>query len=372
MNFDFSTEQKAFGEQLRRSLDNAGAIAETRRCLEGEQLHSAKIWGELNSLGALGAALPEEFGGADSSHLEVCIVAQEIGRAMAPVPFIASIALCAETLARVGSEAQKRKWLPPLAAGRVIGTAAWTEEQGEFRADRVGVEFRDGKLSGRKTVVLEGMIADIAIVLARGTTGALVLCLVDLNQAGVQRRPVDSVDPSKPLADLTFVQAPAELIAGVSRDELNEFNVMLERAAIVLAFEQLGAAERALTMARDYALQRRSFGRPIGGHQAIKHKLAEVFIKIEVARMHAYWAAWALTTGAADLPLAAASARVTATDALSFAAQECLQVHGGIGYTWESDCQFMYKRARLYALAFGSQLLWKEKITGLLERQNVH
>ena len=271
-----------------------------------------------------------------------------------------------------GSEEQKRRWLPALAEGQIVGTAAWAEGVGEFRADRISTEFRDGKLTGRKVAVLEGMIADIAIVLARDPAGELLLCLVDLNQAGVQRRPVDSVDPSKPLADLTFLQATAEPIVNASRDGLHEFNVMLERAAIVLAFEQLGAAERALMTARDYALQRRSFGRAIGGHQAIKHKLAEVFIKIEVARMHAYWAAWALTTGATDLSLAAASARVTATDALSYAAQECLQVHGGIGYTWESDCQFMYKRARLYALLFGSQLLWKEKITGLLERQNVH
>lgn len=372
MNFDFSIEQKAFGEQLRRRMDGAGAIAETRRCLEGEMRHSSRIWKDLTSLGALGAALPEDFGGSGLSHLEVCIVAQEIGYAMAPVPFVASIALCAETIVRLGSKEQRRKWLPALVEGRVVGTAAWAETAGEFRADRVKTEFRDGKLNGRKVAVLDGMIADIAVVLAVGSAGEPLLCLVDLNSASVQRRAIDSVDPSKPLADLVFSQVPAEPIAVARGAGLHEFSAMLDRAAVVLACEQLGAAERALSVARDQALQRYSFGRPIGGHQAIKHRLADVFIKIEVARMHAYWAAWALTTGAADLPLAAASARVTATDAFSFAAQECLQVHGGIGYTWESDCQLFYKRARLYALAFGSQLLWKEKITGFVERKNLH
>ena len=372
MNFDFSTEQKAFSDHLRRSLDGAGAIAETRRCLEGQMLHSSKIWSSLSSLGALGAALPESFGGSGSTHLEACIVAQEIGHAMAPVPFVASIALCAETIARLGSEAQKQEWLPQLADGTVIGTAAWAELAGEFRADRIKSELRAGKLSGRKVAVLDSRIADIAIVLARDPAGECQLCLVDLKAEGVQRRPVDSVDPSKPLADLTFSQVPAELISVASGTGLGQFAAMLERAAILLAFEQLGAAERALTMARDYALQRQAFGQPIGRYQGIKHKLADVFVKIETARMHAYWAAWALTTEAADLPLAAASARVTATDAFCFAAQECLQVHGGIGYTWESDCQLFYKRSRLYALAFGSQLHWKEKITGCIERQNTN
>jgi alkylation response protein AidB-like acyl-CoA dehydrogenase len=369
MNFDFSTEQKAFGEQLRRSLDDAGSIAETRRCLEGQARHSTKIWADLAALGALGAALPEEFGGAGLSHLESCIVAEEIGRAMAPVPFVSSIALCAETISRFGNEEQKLKWLPALLDGSLVGTAAWAEAAGELRLDQIKTEYGGGKLTGRKVAVLDGMIADVAIVLAADAAGRPTLCLVDLNATGVERRVVDSVDPSKPLADLTFSQAAAEPI-GAAGDF--EFTSMLDRAAIVLAFEQLGAADRALTMARDYALQRHSFGRAIGAHQAIKHKLADMFVKVEVARMHAYWAAWALATGASDLPLAAASARVTATEALSFAAQEGLQVHGGIGYTWESDCQLLYKRARLYALTFGSALLWKERITSFLENNNLH
>ena len=369
MNFDFSPEQKAFGEQLRRALHKTRPFQEARHCLEGRSRYSERIWRELADLGALGAAMPETFGGSGLSPFELCIVAHEIGWSLAPVPFLSSIGLCAEALVRFGSAAQKEKWLPGLAAGRVIGTAAWAEGKGELAADRLKTEFRAGRLHGRKISVLDGSSAALIVVLAKDPVSGPVLCLVDAGASGVERRALDSVDPSRPLAEVTFSSVAAEPL-GRSGDGWEAFSDLLRRSAVLTAFEQLGGAERALEMARDYALQRHSFGRAIGGHQAIKHKLANVFTRNEVARVHAYWAAWALATDAAELPLASASARVAATDAFAFAAQENLQTHGGIGYTWESDCQLFYRRARLYALVLGSQFAWKEKIVRALETAN--
>ncbi|TXL81698.1 acyl-CoA dehydrogenase [Vineibacter terrae] len=369
MNFDFSPEQKAFAEQLRRALQKASPLREARACLEGSSRYSEPIWRELSELGALGAAVPEAFGGSGLSSFELCVVAHEIGRALAPVPFVSSIGLCAQALMRFGSDAQKQRWIPGLAAGRLIGTAACAEGKGELTPERLQTELRAGQLHGRKLSVLDGLSADLAIVVAKDPAKEPVLCLVDLHAPGVVRRPVESVDPSRPLAELVFSGVAAEPLGRVG-EGWEAFDDLLKRAAVLIAFEQLGGAERALEMARDYALQRHSFGRAIGGHQAIKHKLANVFTRNEVARVHAYWAAWALATDAGELTLAAASARVAATDAFAFAAQENLQVHGGIGYTWESDCQLLYRRARLYALVIGSQFAWKEKIVRALETAN--
>ncbi len=369
MNFDFSPEQKAFAEQLRRALHKAVPLQETRACLEGRSCYSEPIWRELSTLGALGAAVPEALGGSGLSPFELCVVAHEVGWALAPVPFVSSIGLCTQALMRFGSAEQKERWVPGLATGRLIGTAAWAEGNGELAPQRLRTELREGQLHGRKIGVLDGSSADLAVVLAKDAVKGPVLCLVDLRAPGIVRRPVDSVDPSRPLAELAFSGVAAEPLGHVG-EGWEAFSDLLRRAAVLMAFEQLGGAERALEMARDYALQRHSFGRAIGGHQAIKHKLANVFTRNEVARVHAYWAAWALASDAGELTLAAASARVAATDAFAFAAQENLQVHGGIGYTWEADCQLLYRRARLYALMIGSQLAWKEKIVRALETAN--
>jgi acyl-CoA dehydrogenase len=213
--------------------------------------------------------------------------------------------------------------------------------------------------------VFAGLSAAVMLVIAKDERGAPVCVLCDLEQAGVIRQPVETLDPTRPAALIRFEGAPVEVLA--HGDEA--WQRLRQRAAVLLAFEQLGAAEAALEMARAYALDRTAFGRKIGSFQAIKHKLADMYVKIELARCHCYYGAWAISTDAAEIPLAAAGARCSATDALDYAAQENIQIHGGIGVTWESDCQLFYRRARLHALMLGSRFEWQDRLVAALERQ---
>jgi alkylation response protein AidB-like acyl-CoA dehydrogenase len=225
-----------------------------------------------------------------------------------------------------------------------------------------------GKLTGEKIPVTDGDVAQQALVLAR-EGGRLSLFLVNLNGPGVARETIKTIDPTRGAAKLTFSGAPAARLGGAG-EGLEIVEDVNNRAAVLLAFEQVGGADRALEMAKDYAKNRYAFGRPIGSYQAIKHKLADMYVKNELARSNAYYGAWALDTGAAELPIAAASARVSATEASWYAAKENLQTHGGIGYTWEVDCHLFYRRAQQLGLVAGGAKQWKERLVAQLERRN--
>jgi len=198
----------------------------------------------------------------------------------------------------------------------------------------------------------------------------LALAVVDLKGAGVKRRAEDSIDPSRKHAEITFDNANAEAL-GKTGEGWDITSRVLDRAAILIAFEQVGGADICLAMAKDYAITRYAFGRQIGSYQAIKHKLADMYVNTELARSNAYYGAWALSTNARDLPLAAAAARVSATQAFDYASKENTQTHGGIGFTWEVDCHLFYKRSRELGLSLGPQRAWKDKLVTQLELSNV-
>jgi acyl-CoA dehydrogenase len=223
-----------------------------------------------------------------------------------------------------------------------------------------------GRLYGAKVPVFDGMAAAVMLVIAKDERGAVVCALCDLAQPGVTREPVDTLDPTRPAALIRLEGAVAEPLPHAGDAAWQQLR---QRAAVLLAFEQVGSAEAALEMARSYALERSAFGRKIGSFQAIKHKLADMYAKIELARCHCYYGAWAISTDAPETPLAAAGARCSATDALDYAAQENIHIHGGIGVTWESDCQLFYRRARLNALMLGSRYEWQDQLLAALQRQ---
>jgi hypothetical protein len=208
----------------------------------------------------------------------------------------------------------------------------------------------------------------VAVVLAR-ENGPLALFLVELGGSGVTRESLETLDPTRGVARLTFAGAPAERL-GEPGEGLPLAEALLERAAVMLAFEQVGCAQAALEMARDYARERYAFGRPIGSFQAIKHKLADIYIAVELARSNAYYGAWALHTDAAELPIAASVARISACDAGWLASKENIQTHGGMGFTWQMDCQFYYRRAKLHALALGGTREWKRRLIAELRKSN--
>ncbi len=368
MNFDFSDDQKQLQDQARRFLADKCSPSAVRAVLEGGQTYDRDLWIELGELGFLGAAIPEEYGGVGLGHLELCVIAEELGRAIAPVPVSSSIYLAAEFLLAAGNDAQKQAWLPKLASGETIGTFAYGEGLGRVTESSIKATVAGGKLSGTKSPVPDGEIADLAVVAAR-EGGKVSLYLVDLNGPGVTRETVESIDPTRGQSVLTFKDAPAELLGPAGEGWRLTAEVM-DRAAILLAFEQVGGSDRALEMGRDYALDRMAFGRPIGSFQAVKHLLADMYVSATLARSNAYYGAWALSTGSSELPVAAATARVSATQAFQHCSKNNIQVHGGMGFTWAFDCHLYYRRSNNLALTLGSQSTWEDLLIDRLRQRN--
>ena len=339
-----------------------------RAVLDGPQAYDRDLWAGLGELGYLGATIPEAFGGLGAGYLEACVIAEELGRAVAPIPFSSSIALAAECLMTAGSQGQRQRYLPGLASGASIGTLALVEGAGRSGGDSIRARTRrNGEritVSGSKVAVPDGGIADFAVVAARDPAdqgGAVSLLLVDLNGPGVVCTPVDTIDPTRGHARLDFNDARCEPL-GEPGTGLAVLETVMDRAAVLVAFEQLGGADRALEMGRDYALERFAFGRPIGSLQAVKHLLADMYVSATLARSNCYYAAWALSTEAPDLPVAAATARVSASQAFQHCARNNIQVHGGMGFTWEFDCHLYYRRSNLLALTLGSLASWEDRL----------
>jgi acyl-CoA dehydrogenase len=368
VNFDFSDEQKQLRDEARKFLADRCSSAAVRAILEGPEPFDRALWTGLGEMGFLGAAIPEQYGGVGLGHLELCVIAEELGRANAPVPMASSIYLAAEGLMLAGTEAQKAAWLPRLASGAAIGTLALSEGVGRVTERSIKAQVADGKLTGVKMPVADGDVADLAVVAARDPKG-VSLYLVELSGPGVTRETLETIDPTRSQARITFDGAPAERL-GEAGQGWRLASDMLDRAAVLMAFEQVGGSDRALEMARDYALERMAFGRQIGSFQAIKHMLADMYVAATLARSNAYYGAWALSTEAAELPVAAATARVSATQAYQHCAKNNIQVHGGMGFTWAFDCHLFYRRANALALALGSQTTWEDLLIDRMRRRN--
>ena len=373
MNFEFSDDQKQLRDQARRYLAEHSSPKAVRFVLEGNAPYDKALWKGLAEMGFLGVAIPEEFGGAGAGHLELCVIAEEMGRALAPVPFSSTIYLAAESIMLAGSDEQKARWLPKIASGEAIGTLALFEGAGNPSPKAINVSGSQGTVSGTKKPVPDGAIADFALVAARtGSTGRetdIGLFIVDLNGAGVTRKPLSNIDQAHGQAEIVFDKCKAEPL-GDATEGWSILTRVLDRAAVLVAFEQVGGADRALEMGRDYALDRIAFGRQIGSFQAVKHLLADMYVSATLARSNCYYGAWALSTDAGELPEAAATARVSATQAFLHCAKNNNQVHGGMGFTWEFDCHLYYRRANALALVLGSQTYWENRLIDRMRFRN--
>ncbi len=373
MNFDFSDDQKQLRDTARKFLAEKCPPKAVRAVIDGKAPYDRDLWKGLAEMGLLGVAIPEAYGGTGAGHLELCVVAEEMGRALAPVPFSSTVYLAAEALLLAGSEAQKQKWLPRIASGEAIGTLALFEGKGNPSPQAIRLAASNGTLDGVKKPVADGAIADFAIVAAcTGSSGRetdISLFLVDMKSGGVEAKPLANIDPSHGQAEVTFKKCKAEPLGGAS-EGWSIVSQVLDRAAVLLAFEQVGGADRALEMGRDYALDRIAFGRPIGSFQAIKHMLADMYVSATLARSNCYYGAWALSTNAGELPEAAAAARVSATQAFQHCAKNNIQVHGGMGFTWEFDCHLYYRRANATALSLGSMSYWEDALIDRMRKRN--
>ena len=368
MNFDFPEELKALRDEAKAFLADKCPPSVPRAILESAEPFDRALWGEMAKLGWIGAAVPEAYGGAGLGPLAVCVLAEEIGAAIAPVPYSSTVYLAIEALLAFGSDAQKSAHLPRLANGDVIGTFAAAEKPGALVIEKLTARFADGRLTGTKLAVPDGAVAGLCIVAAMDHRRGPVLCVVDLAATGVTRETVPTIDPTRSHAEIRFDSAPAEILDGARGSA--DIRRLIDRAAVMMAFEQVGGAQAALDMGVAYAKERYAFGRPIGSFQAIKHKLADMYVAVELARSNAYYGAWALATNAAELPLAASVARVSAIDAGWLASKENVQTHGGMGYTWEGDAHLHYRRARLLGLALGGAGEWKHRLFGELKSRN--
>ena len=375
MNFDFSDDQKLLRDQARKFLLDKCDRKSVRTILDDDQLHYHKeLWSQISEMGWTGTAIPEEYGGLGLGMLELCVIAEELGRSLAPTPFSSSIYLFAEFIKNYGSEDQKKKFLPLIASGEKIGTFALSETNGTPKPSNVKTEYSSEKINGYKSPVSDGETADYLIIAAnsdnKGNRNSLSLYIVDLHQDGVSKTSLETIDPTRPACSMKFENVNAELLGerGMAWDMIEN---ILNRAAVLYSFEQVGGAQVSLDEAKKYSMERFAFGRQIGSFQALKHKMADMYVKIELARSNAYYGAWALSTDSNELPVAAAGARVSASDAFNYAAKENIQIHGGVGFTWDYDCHLFYRRSKLLSLNIGSTRQWKENLISNLEKRNI-
>lgn len=362
MDFDLSDDAKTLREAARRFLDAEAGPAVARRAMDGDAPHDAALWAKVVDQGWPAARVPEALGGLGLGADEACVLAEEVGRSLAPVPLLSTMAAI-EALLLAGTEAQQAAWLPKLASGEAIGCIAWAEGASSPAA-MPATRLEGGRVHGTKSPVADGRSASLAIVTVASPDGP-AMALVPLQAPGVSVTPVESLDLVRRSAALTFDGAAAEPL-GTAAD----WTRLCERLAVLHAWEALGTAAAAMEMTLAYARERQAFGLRIGRYQSVKHKLADMYIKGELARAHALHGCWAWGSDAPELAQAAAAARVASLDALRFTAEEAVQLHGGIGFTWEHDCQFYYRRNRQVAAALGSRNHWADRLVRALELRN--
>jgi alkylation response protein AidB-like acyl-CoA dehydrogenase len=363
--FAFSAEQDEFRKMVRRFVEAHSSEADVRKQMESERGWDPALWSAMAAqLGLQGLTIPEEFGGQGFGSVELCIALEEMGRSLLCAPYFSTVVLAVGSLLQAGDEAAQRALLPGIAAGETTATVAFAEASGSW--DPAGIEAsarRDGaawKIDGTKLYVLDGHSADVVFVAAR--TGAGVsLFQVAGDAAGLERTPLATLDPTRKQARLDFAGVEATLL-GSDGAGSRVLSTVLDRAVVALAAEQVGGAQRCLDMAVAYAKERVQFGRPIGSFQAIKHKCADVLLEVESARSAAYYAGWCAAERSDELPAVASLAKAYCSDAYLWAASENIQIHGGIGFTWEHPAHLYFRRAKSSDLLFGDSTYHRERL----------
>jgi alkylation response protein AidB-like acyl-CoA dehydrogenase len=367
-----TAEQEELRASVRRFLADRAPITAVRALMDSADGGDPAVWEMAGQqLGLPGIAIPEEYGGSGFTFTEQAIVLEELGAALYGGPYLASAVLAANALLASEDEAAKKAYLPGIASGALIATLAFTEEDGSWEPDAtrltatlVSAGAASGvggwRLDGRKSFVLDGHTAGLILVIGR-TEAGLSLFAVPADADGLTRTPLPTLDQTRKLARLDFAGVPATLIGadGAGQALLGR---TLDIAAIAQAAEQLGGAQRALDMAVEYAKVRHQFGRPIGSFQAIKHRCADLLLEVESLRSAVVYAAAAVAEESAEIPVVAALVKAYASDVYFHVAAENIQIHGGIGFTWEHDAHLYFKRAKASELFLGDATLHRERL----------
>jgi alkylation response protein AidB-like acyl-CoA dehydrogenase len=368
MKLAYSSEQRALAESVRRFLADRMPLSRVRELMDTQDGTDEKVWAYAGSqLGLQGLAVPEKYGGAGFTFTEQAIVLEELGAALYPGPYLASAVLAVTALLASSDEAAKQDLLPGIASGEVVATLAFTEDDGSWEPAAIALaatRSADGGwvLDGHKSYVLDGHSAGLILVVGRTVDGAgLSLFAVPADAPGLDREALPTLDQTRKMGRLVFASVPARLI-GAPGEGASILARTLDVAAIALAAEQLGGAQRALDMAVAYAKVRYQFGRPIGSFQAIKHRCADLLLEVESLRSAVGYAAAAVAEDSPEVPVVAALVKALASDTYFHVAAENIQIHGGIGFTWEHDAHLYFKRAKACELLLGDANYHRERL----------
>jgi alkylation response protein AidB-like acyl-CoA dehydrogenase len=376
IQFAFTDEQEQFRAAIRRFLQEKSPPTEVRRLMDTTEGYDPEIWHQLSEQLALpGIHIPEQYGGAGFGMVELCIVTEEMGRALLCAPYFSTTVLATNAILNAGTAAQKLSLLPDLASGVRLAALAVTEPNGQWdpqAIELVATPVAEGfLLEGAKSYVVDGHVADLLVVAGRapGTTGSdgLALFTVSADASGVDRRFMESMDATRKLARIDFSSAPAQLLGNV-KDGAKSLIRTLDQAAIALANEMVGGAQALFDSAVNYTKLRVQFGRTIGSFQAIKHKCADMLLEMELAKSAAYYAAQAAAADDPEWPALACVAKAAASEMYLHIAAECIQIHGGIGFTWDHDTHLWFKRAKSSEVFLGQPYYHREL---LLQRWGV-
>ena len=370
MDFGFSEEQEMLRQSARNLLEKECPSTLVRRLMEEERGYQPELWKKIAELGWLGLVIPEAYGGSALGYVDLVLVLEEMGRVVLPSPFIWTV-MVAEAINRAGSETQKKALLPKIAAGELVATIAWMEPSGLWGPDGITAAARqngsDFVIDGAKLFVNDGHIAGCMLVAARtGGHGAdgVTLFAIEGKRAGVSVTPLTTMDQTRKLSEVKFagVKATSADVVGEVGNGWKALAAIIDRGKVMLAAEMMGGAQKVLDMTVEYAKVRTQFGRPIGSFQAVQHKCANMMIDVESAKSAVYYAAWAVSNEVAEAPLAAALAKAAASDAFRRVSADGIQVHGGIGFTWEHDMHLYFKRAKSSEFTFGDATYNRELV----------
>jgi alkylation response protein AidB-like acyl-CoA dehydrogenase len=378
MDFGFNADQEMLRATARKFLENECTSGFVRARMAEDQGFTEEFWTKLAEQGWLGLVYPEAYGGAALGFVDLTVLMEEMGRAVMPGPYFSTVLLGGLTILEAGSEAQKKEWLTKIAEGQARVTLAWTEPSARWDAagvTTVATASGDGfTLTGTKLFVPDAHVAHALIVVARTTMAAppdegVSLFLVPAGARGVSVTLLPTMDQTRKLCEVKLdnVAVPGRALLGARDGGWAPLSRVIQRATVARCAEMCGGAQKVLDMTTEYAKIRVAFGKPIGSYQGVKHKAADMLVDVENAKSLTYYAAWAVDENVPEAPLAASMAKAYTSDAFRKVAGAGIQLHGGIGFTWEHDLHLYFKRAKASEFTFGDSTYHREKVAQLID-----
>ncbi|HYL67859.1 MAG TPA: acyl-CoA dehydrogenase family protein [Candidatus Limnocylindria bacterium] len=355
MQFGLSDSQRLLQDSARKFFAAECPMAQVRRLIETDTAYDGALWSKMAEQGFTGIIFPEEYDGAGLGMVELILLMEEVGRALLPGPFFSTVVLAGGVLNAIGTTEQKKKYLAPISRGERRSTVAILEASASWEPASVQISAVNGKLNGEKLFVLDAAVADSIIVVTRNGVFA-----VDADAPGIQIEQMSAMDLTRKVYSVRFENTPAEKLG-----EPAGFQKAFDVATAALAAEMVGGMQRTLDVTVEYAKTRKQFGKPIGIFQAVQHQCADMYLETESSRSAAYYAAWALQENAPDAALAVSIAKMYASDASRTVGNRGIQVHGGMGFTWENDLHLYYRRAKASETMFGDATFHRERIARL-------